>query len=100
MVIESKHFGKRFDCGKEKKTPSVCHRCGQKQVMMELTIAADLSHTGQEVQKQMPVDACIADIVRAFNEGGIKTLACCCGHGDQNGYIALMDKRRLTIRKY
>jgi len=27
------------------------------------------------------VDACLAPLVQMLNEYGIKTLACCCGHG-------------------
>lgn len=47
----------------------------------------------------MPVDACITDIVKALNDGGVKTRSCCCGHGETSGNIMLMDGRELLIRK-
>lgn len=43
------------------------------------------------------VDACMADIILALNNGGISTYGCCCGHGKQRGYVALTDGRALVI---
>lgn len=43
------------------------------------------------------VDSCIYDIVGALNEGGVKTVASCCGHGNRWGNIALADGRELII---
>lgn len=43
------------------------------------------------------VDRCIAPIIQALNDGGIKTVASCCGHGHINGTIALGDGRWLEI---
>jgi hypothetical protein len=48
-------------------------------------------------RQQVPVDACIADIVRALNEGGVLTIACCCGHGKGPGSVLLSDGRTITI---
>jgi hypothetical protein len=45
------------------------------------------------------VDACIAPIVQALNEVGIGTKACCCGHGNANGNIALADGREILIAR-
>lgn len=43
------------------------------------------------------VDECLWDLVRALNNAGFKTIACCCGHGKQPGNIALADGRELFI---
>lgn len=45
------------------------------------------------------VDWCIHHIVAALNAGGVKTVACCCGHGQIPGRIDLADGRVLTISK-
>jgi hypothetical protein len=45
------------------------------------------------------IDHCIHQIVAALNAGGIETVACCCGHGKQDGVINLADGRVLTIRR-
>src|SRR5690606_39841374 len=37
----------------------------------------------------------IADLVRALNAGGIRTVASCSGHGHRPGNIALADGREL-----
>jgi hypothetical protein len=42
-------------------------------------------------------DPCIAPLVKALNEGGIPTVASCCGHGKRPGKIALADGRELFI---
>lgn len=39
----------------------------------------------------------IADIVRALNSGGVKTVASCSGHGEKPGGIALADGRQLLL---
>lgn len=74
-----------------------CPNCGWEPVIMNLPVAAELSHTGKEYMKKQAIDTCIADIVRALNEGGIKTKASCCGHGEASGNIILCDGRSLTI---
>jgi hypothetical protein len=43
------------------------------------------------------VDWCIHQIVAALNAGGVRTTACCCGHGRMPGRIDLEDGRILTI---
>jgi hypothetical protein len=42
-------------------------------------------------------DPCLEPLVRALNEGGVPTVASCCGHGQQPGNIALADGRQLLI---
>lgn len=41
----------------------------------------------------------IADLVRALNSGGVKTVASCSGHGHRPGNIALADGRELVIAR-
>lgn len=48
--------------------------------------------------KVICVDHCIHQIVAALNAGGVPTVACCCGHGTQDGRIDLEDGRVLIIR--
>lgn len=45
------------------------------------------------------IDWCIHHIVAALNAGGVRTVACCCGHGRIPGRIDLEDGRILTITK-
>ena len=65
--------------------------------VVEVTIAADLSHSGKEYIRKFKIDKCIAPIVRALEQGGIKMRASCCGHGTRDGYINLQDGRTLII---
>jgi hypothetical protein len=39
----------------------------------------------------------IADLIRALNTGGVRTIASCSGHGEKPGWIALKDGRQLAI---
>ena len=43
------------------------------------------------------IDPCLNNIIKALNNGGIKTVASCCGHGRQPGNIMLEDGRELII---
>ena len=43
------------------------------------------------------IDWCIHHIVAALNAGGVTTVACCCGHGSQQGRIDLADGRVLRV---
>ena len=45
------------------------------------------------------IDHCIHHIVAALNAGGVRTVACCCGHGKIPGNIILDDGRVLTIEQ-
>jgi hypothetical protein len=42
-------------------------------------------------------DPKIADLIRALNGGGVRTIASCSGHGEKPGWIALKDGRQLAI---
>ena len=48
--------------------------------------------------RRVDIDFCIADIVAALNAANIVTVASCCGHGKQDGSIALENGRTLTIK--
>ena len=67
-------------------------------VIVEVTIPAELSHTGKERKKKVGIDSCIAPIIKALNEASIRTDYCCCGHGEKDGVILLHDGRVLMIR--
>lgn len=42
-------------------------------------------------------DPCLAPLVAALNDGGLPTVASCCGHGSRPGKVALADGRELFI---
>lgn len=66
-------------------------------VPVMVTVPAHLSASGREVTREKGIDACIAGLVRALNEGGVRTVASCCGHGVRNGSIVLSDGRELRV---
>ena len=43
------------------------------------------------------IDRCIAPLVNALNTADIYTASCCCGHGEELGYIWLRDGRALIV---
>jgi hypothetical protein len=65
-----------------------------------VVIPADLSCTGEERLATKGIDSCIASIVEALHNAGIKTRASCCGHGRGDGEIVLDDGRTLIIRRW
>jgi hypothetical protein len=64
---------------------------------VRVKIPADLSYTGEERWKDAEIDAEIADIVKALQQGGIDMRASCSGHGKRPGEILLQDGRRLIV---
>jgi hypothetical protein len=42
-------------------------------------------------------DPCLAPMVKALNDGGLRTVASCCGHGRRPGRISLVDGRDIHI---
>lgn len=42
-------------------------------------------------------DPCIYRLIKALNNGGLRTVASCCGHGEMHGVISLADGRELLI---
>lgn len=66
-------------------------------VLVRLEVPADLSHTGRARMKVCEIDRCIAPLVMALRDAGIKTRGCCCGHGKGPGDIHLQDGRVLVI---
>ena len=47
--------------------------------------------------KPTEIDRCLVPLIMALNRGGVRTRGCCCGHGEQRGYIVLADGRELVI---
>lgn len=47
--------------------------------------------------KVVCIDRCIHQIIAALNAGGVRTVACCCGHG-KKGRIDLEDGRVLELK--
>jgi hypothetical protein len=45
-------------------------------------------------------DPCIAPLVKALRDAGIRSVASCCGHGRNVGSIVLDDGRELVIRQF
>ena len=45
------------------------------------------------------LDKCIAEEVQYLWSLGIKTTGCCCGHNIQEGYIGVIDKDILIMKK-
>ena len=67
--------------------PRPCRLCGL------ACVVVDLGGSRGAVE----VDACIAGIVLALNEGGVATVASCCGHGRRPGSIILADGREILV---
>src|SRR3990172_5444516 len=65
--------------------------------VLDVTIPANLSYTGSERKKKVDIDSCIAPIIRALNDGGVMTVACCCGHEKRPGSVVLADGREFII---
>lgn len=44
-------------------------------------------------------DPCIAPVIRALNNGGIETIASCCGHGENDGWVLRADNMLMLLRQ-
>ena len=77
-----------------------CRHCGLPPVPVRLVVPADISDTGVDHCAMVPVDACIADLVRQLNVDVTKpvTRASCCGHGARDPEIMLADYSTLVLR--
>ena len=73
----------------------MCQR--DNQIQLRLKIPADLSWNGREKWKRVGIDACIAPLVKALQDGGIDMRGSCCGHGKREGHIDLADGRGLIV---
>lgn len=54
---------------------------------------------GPPDRKPIWCDPCIAPVVKALNDAGLRTIASCCGHGRRPGNIVLEDGRELFIAR-
>lgn len=72
----------------------LCKRCDQPGGQKTYDNQALLPLNG----KAICIDWCIHHIVAALNAGGVRTAACCCGHGAKDGFINLKDGRVLVIQ--
>lgn len=52
---------------------------------------------GDLLGQAVSVDSCLAEIIQALNDGGVKTTGSCCGHGEKPGMIALEDGRMILV---
>jgi len=68
-------------------------------VTVPLWISPGYSSTGYWKHKQVKVDSCISELVKALNAKRIYTVGSCCGHGKAPGEIILLDGRKLMIHK-
>lgn len=67
-------------------------------VMRQVEIGDKTAHCWAEVRwKMMPIDMCIAELVRVLNASGHSTTSACCGHGEAPGVIGLADGRALLV---
>lgn len=83
----------------EDMTPQTCPFCGNKQELLRLPITSDLSRDGKRYYKKVPVDFCIAGLVKELNAAGIETKSSCCGHGKIGGFVLLLDGTEIKIRQ-
>jgi len=51
----------------------------------------------REWKKNCKIDKCIAPIVEALEYNGVRMRASCCGHGEGDGSILLLDRTELII---
>ena len=42
--------------------------------------------------EETEIDKCLVPYIKAFQDAGIETLACCCGHGRWDGFIKTKDR--------
>lgn len=76
----------------------MCGHCGLADVPVDVIMPAGLSHTGADRPATKPIDACIAEQVRALNAEGRLTANSCCGHGRPGGEIIMHDGTTIPVR--
>ena len=79
--------------GRDDHNPADCRDTKE----VAVTVPAGLSCTGKDRFAIKPIDKCLADIVEALNNKGIKTNGCCCGHGIGKGSLILNDGRIIEV---
>lgn len=75
----------------------MCRRGESVDVTMVPVMVSPGNFAAEVRWKMLPIDECIAELVRALNAAGHPTTAACCGHGDEPGIIGLADGRALVV---
>lgn len=70
--------------------PTKCCACGSYDCQVPMPLNGRLQS----------IDYCIADLVAALNAANLRTDASCCGHGERDGIISLIDGRVLTVTNH
>lgn len=52
---------------------------------------------GEDMKPSLWCDPCLEPLVRALNDGGLRTVASCCGHGRRPSVITLEDGRQILV---
>lgn len=68
--------------------------------MTEVHVHWSIAHEETEVYKPMPIDTCIAPLVKALDDLGIRMLGSCCGHGEMYGQISLVAGGVIIIEQH
>lgn len=55
--------------------------------MVEVHVDASVAAEGVAVYKAMPIDSCLAELVKIADDRGFRMLSSCCGHGKNDGHI-------------
>ncbi len=78
----------------------ICRSCRRSPVLVSVVIPADLSYTGKVRRKTVPIDACIANVVRRLNSDVDEptTRSSCCGHELGNPEVVLADHTTIIIK--
>lgn len=56
-----------------------------------------VTHRDQDGNPTVWCDPCLEPLVRALNDGGLPTIASCCGHGLLPGNVVLADGQTLLL---
>lgn len=73
--------------------------CRDQTIDLEVPIPAHLSHTGQDIWRVKPIDACIAPVVADLIASGFFPIASCCGHYERPPEIIVMGRLPDELRR-
>ena len=71
-----------------------CKKCKRHTVLVKLCKPRKYSR-----RTEVPVDRCIAPLVKLLNEHGVETVGACCGHDNNNGEILIVQDNKQIILK-